>query len=442
MCQSDCACQKMTLPLSVQLRKSEIQHVEYEGADYIVVPVILARSDVVMNGALLPADQYEPAAWNGVPVTVGHPSTKNGGFLSANSPDTLTKWSVGRIFNAAVVAGTLRGEAWIEVARANKVYPGLIDSIKNGENLDVSTGYFCDMIEKPGVLHGKEYTVIHQNIRPDHLALLPDEEGACNWADGCGVRANKGTVMKDKLKDLLVNVRDTLTKGLEAIAAPAPIMTNIATDPALLDTVKRAAAEEAVVEKLKVIANARGKDDDPRQMLADLISSNKSPFLPDDLYALQSMHPDTLKHFAELYCPPKGGKSNAVANTGEENVKPEEIQALVDNAVAKAVAAVTANAKPAELSAEDKAALAAAATIVKNARAALEDKVVANTSLKKEQLATFTDAQLETLLAGIPAPAPVGNYSARAFARADQGEGDEDMSAPNLAANFNKKEAA
>jgi len=28
-------------------------------------------------------------------------------------------------------------------------------------------------------------------MRPDHLALLPNEAGACSWADGCGVRSNE-----------------------------------------------------------------------------------------------------------------------------------------------------------------------------------------------------------------------------------------------------------
>src|SRR6202008_4855408 len=51
---------------------------------------------------------------------------------------------------------------------------------------DVSTGFFADTEAARGSFHGVPYTEIHHNIRPDHLAVLPEAVGACNWRDGCG----------------------------------------------------------------------------------------------------------------------------------------------------------------------------------------------------------------------------------------------------------------
>jgi hypothetical protein len=47
--------------------------------------------------------------------------------------------------------------------------------------------------------------------------------------------------------------------------------------------------------KAKTKTNERGEDDDRRQMVADLISHEDSPFLPDDEESLRSMTEETLK---------------------------------------------------------------------------------------------------------------------------------------------------
>ena len=50
------------------------------------------------------------------------------------------------------------------------------------------------MIEKEpskGNYMGKSYTYIAKNYRPDHLAVLPDNSGACSISDGCGVLVNQ-----------------------------------------------------------------------------------------------------------------------------------------------------------------------------------------------------------------------------------------------------------
>lgn len=174
----------------INLSKNEIKRVSYQGKPKLVVPVIMLRETVV-NGSFVKIDELQPVTWNGVPVTVEHPVNANGDFVSANSPDMLNKFAVGRIFNAHMDGDKLKAEAWICIQTANKVDPDLIPSLESdGVQMDVSTGYFSDNDAAVGEYNGVPYTNIQTNLCPDHLALLPYSEGACNFADGCGVRAN------------------------------------------------------------------------------------------------------------------------------------------------------------------------------------------------------------------------------------------------------------
>jgi hypothetical protein len=204
----------VTPALRLHLSSSDIKPVRYQKRDHVVVPVVLAKSDVVMNDHLFPREEYFPLAWNGVPVTVQHPS-KDGQHISANDPNTLEEWSIGRIFNVRDDNGSLVGEAWIDVALANELAPGLIDAIRKGEAIDVSTGYFADFEAAPGEINGKTYSGIHRNIRPDHLAFLPGAEGACNWTDGCGIRSN----LRMKINEKFMAGLKAMTDAVEQLKA-------------------------------------------------------------------------------------------------------------------------------------------------------------------------------------------------------------------------------
>lgn len=429
---------------AVALKKSEIKRTKYEGREHLVVPVIMAKSDVVMNGAHFPEEEYFPEAWNGVPVTVGHPSTSKGEFLSANDPKVLSDWAIGRIFNVRVENGSLRGEAWIDVARANKISTDLVQRLVDGEQMDVSTGYFADAEGASGVLFGEEYTSVHRNVRPDHLAFLPNEEGACNWEDGCGIRANKERPVPTKKIAAIANSLRAMIDELLILSPKSAMKVNCACnakeDP---EEDEEEEDEETKGKKKPFEKNARGEDDDPRQICADLVSMEESPFLPEDSYALAAMSPKTLKALAESYRPKKG-KSNAAAEEpaqpGEDTVKAEEIQAMIDQAVTKAVSALPTNAK-AELSVEDKAALAFAHKVTADHRASLVTKVVANTKLTDEALKAFSTEQLELLANSIADPAPVVNYGGRALPVDQQSSGDEDMGVVSVFANLKKKVA-
>ena len=163
----------------------------FEGQDYLVVPVVMIVEGV-LNGAMVPQSEFgrHVQSWNGRPVPVLHPE-ENGAAISANRPDIIERNTIGQIFNARSEGGKLRAEAWVNVAKAQRLgYGDLIVQLETGDVVEVSTGYFADDENKSGEFNGVPYHVIHRNLRPDHLALLPGQIGACSVKDGCGTRVN------------------------------------------------------------------------------------------------------------------------------------------------------------------------------------------------------------------------------------------------------------
>jgi len=173
-----------------------------DGKDYLVGPVVMAK-ECVMNGILYKAVDLQKSvpSWNGRIVTALHPK-EGETHVSANaSPDVYEQWGLGLLFNSTYDKKTtkLKSQVWLDEAKlkSNKEVAAAID---NGDMLEVSTGLFIDVIEEEGEFDGKPYTKVATNYRPDHLALLPGETGACSIDDGAGFpRANMELVVNGKL---------------------------------------------------------------------------------------------------------------------------------------------------------------------------------------------------------------------------------------------------
>ncbi len=169
----------------------------HEGREHLVAPVI-AIVGGVLNDALVTQEEFGKfvQAWNGIPVPVLHPQ-KNGRPVSANSPDIIEQ-TIGRFYNAKIDENRLMGEIWIDVKKAEKLgFGDIVKSMVSGDMFEVSTGYFSDDEPRSGTLDGEPYNTVHRNIRPDHLAILVGQEGACSIGDGCGVpRLNEGMFQK------------------------------------------------------------------------------------------------------------------------------------------------------------------------------------------------------------------------------------------------------
>jgi len=196
---------------------SILRHEWWEGKYYAVAPVV-ALVEGVHNGFLYPLDEISKfvPAWNGVPVPVFHPED-DFGPISCNDPQIIQKQSIGRFFNAYMEDGKLKGEIWIDVEKAQRIAPEVMEYLQSGKRLEVSTALWSDHEAITGDWNGEPYEAIFRNIRPDHLALLPGGQGACSWEDGCGVRINQGG-NNDMESNVKGRARTPEYKGIENIS--------------------------------------------------------------------------------------------------------------------------------------------------------------------------------------------------------------------------------
>lgn len=303
----------------------------YMGKKHIVAPVVLMVPGVHCgsNGPILYTEEELSkftCAWNGRPVPVFHP--KEGDyFVSCNSPQIIEQNSIGQIFNANFTDGKLRGEIWIDEEQAKRISPLALSYIRNGRPLDVSTGVFTDDEYVTGVWNGEEYTAIARNLRPDHLAVLPDQNGACSWADGCGVRANQeGGIMKR-------------TKGTKAKTHPIDMSISVNAD--YLQTIETA---RRFLDGLDV-----WEEDPPKLHFLESITNSELIYTVEDgmgtssykdKYDIQEDGTLVLEGNPQLvvkevlYKQVNNNQENSESTGGNMNVK-ERVQELVGNAATK-----------------------------------------------------------------------------------------------------------
>lgn len=171
-----------------------------EGRKYLVIPTVMITEGVHAgsNGPLYyPAAELAkiPAVWNHKPTVVYHP-TANGAPISACEPAVISRRKVGLIMNTKWEPGKkgnpgkLKAEVWLDTERADAVDDRVMKAVLNGEMVEVSTGLFTDNEHVDGMWKKTPYTSIARNYRPDHLAILPDQKGACSIADGAGLNRN------------------------------------------------------------------------------------------------------------------------------------------------------------------------------------------------------------------------------------------------------------
>ena len=203
-----------------------------DGSEHIVVPVI-ALKEGILNDIFYSKKEIQTfaQAWNGVPVPVQHPEI-HGVPVSANSPQFENTTNIGKFFNVSYDDGKLKGEIWINIEKANRLgYSDIIHHFDKGKMMEVSTGLYSETEHHDGVYGDTAYSLVAKNIRPDHLALLPNQIGACSIEDGCGaMRTHKETKAccndcNDKAKSLVIssNKKDGgITENNGNIAVDSP----------------------------------------------------------------------------------------------------------------------------------------------------------------------------------------------------------------------------
>lgn len=195
----------------------EIRDEELFGNSYTVVPVVAMVEGVRFganqkNAELGLASDFgeNPSLWNNRPLVLNHPQV-DGSFVSANSPSVLESYAFGLTMNAFIEDKKLKLEAWIDKNRVTtlggefeEVYNRILEQDSN-DLVEVSVGFFCDVQQTKGKYKNQTYTGIWKNIKPDHLAILPNSIGACSVEDGCGIPRINQTQEQNMPKDLHVD---------------------------------------------------------------------------------------------------------------------------------------------------------------------------------------------------------------------------------------------
>ena len=176
-------------PIKIRNYASALRYTTLHGRKHVVVPLRMIKPGV-LNGSrgplYYPPDEVakDHEAWNGMPIVINHPSV-DGVSVSARHPD-VSESVVGLIFYAQILNGVLAAEGWLDVERLQQVDARVYNRLLAGDPLEVSTGLTADYEESEfgAVINGRAYTHTVRNIRPDHLAILPDQVGACSLKDG------------------------------------------------------------------------------------------------------------------------------------------------------------------------------------------------------------------------------------------------------------------
>lgn len=168
-----------------------------DGRAYLVAPLSLIVPGVLpgSQGPLYyPPDEVgeNPRVWDGVPLTNGHPADDQGQPLSASSPGVVQKVGLGKVRKGKYTAnGKLTAEGWFDELLVKDRAPVLYHNLLSGRPTELSTGLYTTNEPAPRgyVDHlGRPYSgMIARRYRPDHVAILESQPGACSIRDGCGV---------------------------------------------------------------------------------------------------------------------------------------------------------------------------------------------------------------------------------------------------------------
>ena len=178
-------------------RNGKIRRVTVNGRELIIAPMRMVVPGVLngSRGALYyPPEELakNPNDWNNKPIVVNHP-VDNGIPIPASTEGVYLKQGIGRLHNTTIgKGGELDTEGWFDVTDTRRVDDRVYNALVNETPMEISTGLFTENEPAPfgATYNGIPYQYIARNYKPDHLAVLPDQKGACSIQDGCGVLVN------------------------------------------------------------------------------------------------------------------------------------------------------------------------------------------------------------------------------------------------------------
>jgi len=198
--------------LSLNLQIGKTRREQWNGREYLVAPACLIVPGVLQGskGSLYyPPDELAKnvKAWNGKPLTLYHPiDPATGEHVSADSPGIISRQGIGVLRNVHA-NGRLTGETWFDIektANADKRFgTDVLRRLQTNTPVELSTGLYTENTPAPkgASYNGRAYDFVARDYKPDHLAILPTQTGACSINDGCGVLVNKGTSNFNPVKE-------------------------------------------------------------------------------------------------------------------------------------------------------------------------------------------------------------------------------------------------
>lgn len=188
----------------------------WNGRDYFVAPASLIVEGV-LNGSKGPLHypleeiKNNYRQWEGVPLVVYHPFDNQGRPTRAKGNVEVLNKSIGIVRNPTIRNTKLVAETWFDAEKTKEVDPRVYNALVSGKKIELSTGLDTD--NQPASLgasyNGRYYTHIARNYRADHLAILPDQVGACSLQDGCGVLVNQAAGIATPVKTTPLAKRKT-----------------------------------------------------------------------------------------------------------------------------------------------------------------------------------------------------------------------------------------
>lgn len=300
--------------------KAKIRYENFEDVEHLVVPVIAAQQGV-MNNLFYPAEEFRDwvETWNGVPVPISHPMV-NGIAVSAKTPRIQELTSVGWFFNVEFTKDNkLKGEIWINTDKVKKLNAEyILDRFTNNEIMEVSTGLYSNVEMVSGEYNGKKYDAIVRNIRPDHLALLPNEIGACSVEDGCGAMRNNNKEcacheikVKQEEKCSCQNENKITSNDIEVKGDVAQEVDQKDQD------------ENSIVSNEQ---NGGGKMGFIKSLVQNVIANKENEFTNEDSEKLESLGEDVLSKIATNEVEAPAEEAPASEEKAEEQSEAEEKQ--------------------------------------------------------------------------------------------------------------------
>lgn len=105
-------------------------------------------------------DAKTMGSFRSVPVTDEHP------------PEFLTSKNTSKYARGSVAGDVSRDDNFVR-GRLMVTDGVLLQKMDDGEQLEVSCGYTCELQEQTGVFNGEKYDSIQRNIRGNHVAIVP-----------------------------------------------------------------------------------------------------------------------------------------------------------------------------------------------------------------------------------------------------------------------------